>query len=107
MQWQPLTSREQLDSILAGNTPAAVFKHSTRCSISSMAKNRIERSDIPPISFYYLDLLSYRQVSDYIEQKLKITHQSPQLIVVKDNKVIYHASHNSIDIQDVNLALAK
>jgi bacillithiol system protein YtxJ len=105
MQWKSLTSLAQVDDIIAQPHPIAIFKHSTRCSISSMAKSRLERSVLPEIPFYYLDLLAYRQVSDYIAEKLGILHQSPQLIVIKEGNVLYHDSHNSIEIDKVNDAL--
>lgn len=107
MQWLPLSTIEEANTIISSDAPMAIFKHSTRCSISSMAKSRIERAVLPNIPFYYLDLLAYRNVSDYIASTVHITHQSPQLIVVKDGTVLYHASHNSIDIEELTNILEK
>lgn len=101
MQWVPLTTIEQVDDIISKPHPVAIFKHSTRCSISSMAKSRLERSILPDIPFYYLDLLNYRQVSNYVAEKLDIQHQSPQLIVVKNSIVLYNDSHNNIESDKV------
>ena len=43
MDWKNLTSIDQLEAITANsfNTPQVLFKHSTRCSISSMAMELI------------------------------------------------------------------
>ena len=45
MRWKDLTTEEQLEAIKqeSAEKPVVIFKHSTRCSISSMAKMRLER----------------------------------------------------------------
>ena len=101
-KWIPLTTEDQFLKILEEDQ-VAIFKHSTRCSISSMAKNRLERGigDEQDMPFYYLDLIRYRSVSDLIEQKLGVRHQSPQLIVLKKGEVVYHASHSNISTENI------
>ena len=98
--WKPLTSEEQFLELLEEEQTLAVFKHSTRCSISFMAKSRVERgwrdTDVP---LYCLDLITYRNVSDLIARTLNIDHQSPQLIFIEKGKAIYNASHNAISPQ--------
>lgn len=106
INWNILNSEEQINNILADSEQVSVliFKHSTRCSISTMAKNRIERDwDISEekIKTYYLDLISYRNVSNLISETLNVEHQSPQVIIVKNKKAIYNASHNSISVQSI------
>lgn len=109
MHWLPLTSEEQLHQVISNSFSSerkgvVVFKHSTRCSISSMAKNRIERNwkfNSESLPVYYLDVLSYRDVSNQVASILNEIHESPQLIVVKNGKAIYTASHADINIQDI------
>ena len=104
MNWLPLTSIEQLEeiSILSNQAPQLIFKHSTRCSISIIAKNRLERSAAPEnIAFYYLDLLTYRNVSDYIADKFSIHHQSPQILLIKNGECIFEETHNAIDMDEI------
>jgi len=64
-----------------------------------MALSRLERSwsynDEEVIPFF-LDLIAYREVSNTIAEKFGVEHQSPQLIVLKDGKVVANSSHNSI-----------
>lgn len=106
--WIDLTSEEQLQELLT--TPEIaffLFKHSTRCSISEMAKNRFERDwQAPdyPHQLLYVDLLNFRSVSNKIAELTGVEHQSPQLIVWKDGKVMYHNSHNQIQVTEaINL----
>jgi bacillithiol system protein YtxJ len=89
---------------LSNDKVIAIFKHSTRCSISAMAKRRFERAwdygsekAIP----VYLDLLNHRDVSNAIEDHLVVQHASPQLIVLKDEQVMAHTSHSSINAQTI------
>jgi bacillithiol system protein YtxJ len=84
--------------------PVLLFKHSTRCSISSMALNRLERNwagNEEKITPYYLDLIAFREVSNFIAQHSGIQHESPQAIAVKNGEVFYHASHNGISLADI------
>ena len=115
MLWHPLTDVAQLSDILdlsnqqPGNYRAVViFKHSTRCSISSMALNRLESrwKDDDTIRMYYLDLLSHRDVSNEIASLFGVEHASPQVLVIKSGKCVYHASHSGIVAADVLEATA-
>ena len=81
-----------------------IFKHSTRCSISSMALNRMEDTQNQTIArCYYLDLLSYRNISNQIEEDFAVNHQSPQILVIKNGKCIFHTSHNNISWSAINV----
>lgn len=109
--WKELNSEELVKELVENSKKKTVilFKHSTRCSISSMAKNRFESSYddiISPVDVYLLDLLSFRNVSSFIEDFLKIEHQSPQVIVLKDGGVIHSASHNDIRGEVIAEAIA-
>ena len=102
--WNALTEIKQLDSIVeeSEEKPVVIFKHSTRCSISRMALKNFEReynleeSEATP---YYLDLLQHRDISNEIAQKFQVIHQSPQLLLIKNGKSVYDASHSEIDAE--------
>lgn len=99
--WKQLTSIEQLKEVLnnSSNQPALLFKHSTRCSISTMALSRFQKEwnqENETIDLYYLDLLNHRDVSNEIAELTGIEHQSPQAILVSNNEVKYTATHSSI-----------
>lgn len=101
INWTPLTSIEQIKEIkeLSNKQPVAIFKHSTRCGISSMVIKRFVNSfdeELKDFKVYYLDLLSYRDISNEIGYTFQVLHQSPQLLVVKKGEVISHASHYDI-----------
>ena len=60
MKWIPLLNEEQLEEIKinSSHAPQVIFKHSSRCSISSMARNRLDRNESPEgIDFYFLDII--------------------------------------------------
>ena len=82
--------------------PVAIFKHSTRCGISAAAQERLELDwNIPmeSLTFYHLDLLAHRDVSNEIANRLNITHQCPQLIVIYKGQVVYVQSHHAITLE--------
>lgn len=104
MNWIPLNSVEQLDLIHEASfvKPQVIFKHSTTCSISNMAFARFERSAAPDtIDFYYLDLLSFRAISNSIAEKFKVHHESPQVILLKNGTCTYDESHYGIMMDEL------
>lgn len=106
--WNYLESLEQLKDLEVDSyeKPIAIFKHSTRCSISRMAWNQFQKEFTIPdakMSLYYLDLLAYREISNTIAERFGIIHQSPQIIVIKEGKAIYDTSHESIDAKKLEV----
>jgi len=104
MNWIPLTAESQLEQIIAQSTarPQLIFKHSNRCSISSVAKNRLERGDPPGhIDFYFLDLISYRTLSHKIAAAFNVEHESPQALLIKNGKCVYNESHSGIRMDEI------
>ena len=101
LDWKPLTDIGQLDEIvdLSNEKPVAVFKHSTRCSISRMALKQFENEFNlqDKIDIYFLDLLSYREISNEIANRFNVMHQSPQILLIKNGKAIYNDSHSDIE----------
>jgi len=109
VKWIPLTDLAQLDRIEQDSKsfPILVFKHSTRCSISRMAQKSFEMSfDVEGVCAYFLDLIEHRDISNQIATKWQIQHQSPQLLLIKNNEVVYNASHDDIDAWSTKQALA-
>lgn len=112
MNWIPLTDLAQLNEITVASNekPVVIFKHSTRCSISRMALKQFENeyalndNEVTP---YFLDLLSFRDVSNEISSRFQVTHQSPQLILIKNENAVYHVSHSDIDATDLLRMVSK
>lgn len=101
--WKHLTEENQLDEIISQSSdkPSIIFKHSVTCGISAHAKNKLETAwdfNDTDFNFYYLDLLAHRNISNKIAQDLNVTHQSPQIIVVKDGKATANFSHQAISV---------
>jgi bacillithiol system protein YtxJ len=104
--WKELRETTQLDEIKADskNKPVVIFKHSTRCGVSEGAKYALmDHWDFTgqELDFYYLDLLQYRAVSNQVAEDFGVTHQSPQLILVKDGKASFHTSHHRISVESL------
>ena len=105
LNWLHLKTIEDLELAITSSEvrPVLLFKHSTRCSISTMAKDRLERnwSDDIQIESYYLDLLQFRNVSDKIAEIFNVEHQSPQVMIISNRVSIYDASHNQINVDSI------
>lgn len=107
MDWKRLESLEQLAQIKqeSQEKPVLIFKHSSRCSISSIAWDRLKRNwkseDSERISPYFLDLISYREISNTIAREFEVYHESPQIILIKEGKAVYDTSHMGINYHDI------
>ncbi len=107
MNWIELNDLNQLDTIgtASAEGPIVIFKHSTRCSISSTAKSRLERNwdkhDLAHVQAYHLDLIAHRDVSNEIAERFSVHHESPQLLLVHNGEVPYAESHLSITASEL------
>lgn len=93
-----------LDELRSSDRPSLIFKHSNSCAISAMALNRTltQQDEIDEMADVYLvDVNRNRPTSLFIADELGITHESPQAILIKNGKVIYHASHSGIRPDDI------
>lgn len=111
IQWDPLESIGQLENVINNSEikPKVIFKHSTRCGISRMVLNQFERGyeqNDDDVTFYFLDLLNHRDVSNAVAEKLNVTHQSPQVIVLYNREILHIESHQGIDIKKVQEIVA-
>lgn len=101
IKWNILNEETQLKTLLqeSENIPVLIYKHSATCSISALMKHRLESRWEDNISSknYFLDLLSYRPVSNAVAEVFSIRHESPQVILVSKGKAVYNASHNGIE----------
>jgi|SRR5690606_28951476 len=107
MNWKKLTESTQIEEIkeLSFTKPVLIFKHSTRCSISSMSLDRLLRNwkteDGEKVIPYYLDLIAFRNLSDKIEADFGVAHESPQVIILRNGKAIYDNSHMGISYPEI------
>ena len=104
MKWNELISEEQLQHIKERSfeRPQVIFKHSTRCSISSVAKSRLEKwQPNEDFDFYFLDLIGHRSLSNKIAENFFVHHESPQVLVIKNGECVYDESHLGISLQEI------
>lgn len=96
--WNTLETEAQLhEAILSSNSgPVILFKHSTRCSISAAAWRRMEEVDTDHYTIYWVDVIADRPISNAIEQRLGIRHESPQAILLQDGEVVWARSHYQV-----------
>jgi len=103
MNWTLLESPQQLSEIKNQQGYSLIFKHSTRCSISMMAKRRFELDwealpqDMP---LYFLDLIKYREISGQVASDFHVHHESPQLLLIKNGECVLDQSHGGISVDE-------
>ena len=94
----PLSSLEALEALLASPERAVFFKHSTRCPVSAHAEERV--SDCVRLLgsvIHLIDVLRSRPLSQLLAERLRVRHESPQLLIVEGGRCVAHASHDAID----------
>ncbi|QNK62369.1 bacillithiol system redox-active protein YtxJ [Pedobacter sp. PAMC26386] len=104
MEWKNITDPGQISDIKTQAGYSLIFKHSTRCSVSSMAKRRFEMDwEIIPeeTNLYFLDLISHRAISAQIAETFQVHHESPQILLIKDGDCVLDASHSDISADEV------
>lgn len=109
MKWIELNTLDTLETIAKSNSYVIIFKHSTRCPVSSMAKKtfEFEASLIPEETpVYLLDLIKYREISNKIADKWNVRHESPQVLLIKGDQCVYNESHNEIEVAKVVIKMA-
>ncbi|HOV72360.1 MAG TPA: bacillithiol system redox-active protein YtxJ [Candidatus Hydrogenedentes bacterium] len=97
-----LKSPADWDECLAASCkqPLLVFKHSTRCPISAAARNRLlgyldeAGADSPPV--FEVSVIESRSISNVVAETLGVSHQSPQLLLLKDRHCVWTVSHHEI-----------
>ena len=89
----------------SNHQPVLIFKHSTTCGVSRTALDRLERNykpeELANLKSYFLDLKNYREVSKAIADKYQVIHESPQVIIIKNGKAVFNASHFEIDYRQI------
>ncbi|WP_457269767.1 bacillithiol system redox-active protein YtxJ [Pedobacter sp. UYEF25] len=109
MNWVQLTSEQQLADIKKADGYSVIFKHSTRCSVSMMAKRTFERDgDVIPQDaiLYFLDLIAFRDLSRQVAEMFDVQHQSPQVLLINNGECVLEASHSDISADEVAETMA-
>jgi len=107
MNWHYLENPDQLNQLIteSADKNILIFKHSTRCNISRATLDRLERNwkdeEVPNLKPYFLDLISYRTISNAIADQFQVEHESPQVLIIRNGKSIYDNSHYGIDFSAI------
>jgi bacillithiol system protein YtxJ len=104
MNWINLTDENQLQELIehSHTKSQVIFKHSTRCNISSVALQRLKGSKENTVfDIFYLDLLQYRSLSNKVAEVFNEHHESPQVLVIKNGECIYAESHLGITVKEL------
>jgi len=110
MEWNNLTDLGQLDQLVEESklAPVLIFKHSRSCSISRASLDRLERNwKLGNNSrAYFLDLLTYRSISNEIASRFGVPHESPQVLIIQQGEAVYDRSHFDINYPEIEKQLA-
>jgi bacillithiol system protein YtxJ len=110
MHWIPLDSIEGVEKLMerSHEAPCLIFKHSTRCNISAIAKYRLEddwafeNGELPA---YYLDVIAQRAIAKQVAELFQVQHESPQVLLISEGTCIYDASHLDITVGEIKETL--
>lgn len=103
-RFKEIRNTEELDALIEKSNEQAIvlFKHSTTCPISAGVYQEISNADA---DINLIVVQRARDVSSAVAEKTGIRHESPQAFVVKNGKVVYHASHYDVTASDVEKML--
>lgn len=96
-----INSTEELDALFekSSEKPVVLFKHSTTCPISAGVYKEISNADA---DINIVVVQHARDVSSAMAEKSGIRHESPQAIILKNGKPVYHASHYDVTAAEIN-----
>ena len=108
MELRNITTAAELDELieLSRTAPVLLFKHSNTCSVSARASAQVDRflssQHAAPFTAAVVVVQTARSLSDRIEERLGIRHETPQAIVLRDGEPVWSASH--WDVNEAGLA---
>ncbi len=104
MQWTWLTDEIGWYDILALSEQRTVllFKHSHKCSLSSIAKHRLDdHPSNPELSGWIIDVVAHRALARLIARELDVIHESPQVLIIEKQECIWEEDHLDIQADEV------
>lgn len=106
--YQTLTQDSEAEVLITAPQVAWLLKHSRTCPISAAALDEFTRylAAHPDQPAGMLVVQDQRPLSNWVAQRLKFTHQSPQLFLLKNGQVLWNASHWNITQQAMEGALS-
>lgn len=106
INWNILADAGEVDAIAdrSHEKPCVIFKHSTRCSISALARHRLDSQwdlEAELVTPYFLDIFAHRPVSNYVAERFDVFHESPQLLLIHQGECVYETSHLDITVSEL------
>jgi len=88
----------------ASGSAAILFKHSNTCGVSSRAYGEMSKLGLP---IGIVVVQAARSVSDEVEKRWQVSHETPQVLIIKDGKAVWNASHFQVKAEEVAAAVTK
>lgn len=105
IEWMNIKTTDQYEELIRESfkKPLIIFKHSRSCGFSAMALRKFEKDfhTTNEINLTMVNVRVDRKISNFIAEQHQITHESPQLLFIKNGEVLYHASHSYINANEV------
>lgn len=105
MEWKKIVSADEIAQLqsLSEQAKILIFKHSDRCGISRSVKSKLEsdwkyEAGLTP---FLVDVIHHRDVSGEVSRCFGVQHESPQALLIRNGKCIFHASHFDIHFSDL------
>jgi bacillithiol system protein YtxJ len=106
----PLETAEQLDALVerSFSRPVLIIKHSPACGTSFQALDELEqhRDELTELDVHIVDVLGRRALSQSIAGRFNVRHESPQVLLLVNGRVLWNASHFRVTAEAVRRALA-
>jgi bacillithiol system protein YtxJ len=107
----PLTTDRELDAAIARSfeRPIVIFKHSVTCGTSAYAHEEIlDLLGGPlPVDVYLVNVHSHRATSNAVASRFGLRHESPQVLLIRDGALVWHASHHRVTSDEIAAALER
>jgi bacillithiol system protein YtxJ len=107
-----LGTLDELESAVAGSRdrPLLLFKHSLTCGTSAYAREQIEgflAGAAAPLDACVVHVQPHRALCDAIADRFGLRHESPQVLLVVNGHVVWHASHHRVSQHEIAAALER
>ena len=108
-EFKEISCKKDLEGILEESRlrKIIIFKHSTTCPISARAWQEVQdfiTEGSEEILVTMIKVIESRSVSNQVTEDLEVKHQSPQVLLLSDRQVLWHASHH--DVTKINIEKA-
>ena len=110
--WVQLESEDAVEKVFtaSGGRVQLILKHSQSCAVSFFAKQNLDSVPLdewPEMDRSMVEVVRFRPISQYIAQKTSVRHESPQVLVIVNEEVIFHTSHSEVNKVNIQQAYKK